>query len=169
MTPPEYIKDPVFTQRQALEVTQPSSITLEQWIRDGIVEPHRPSPRARLFSAEQLIGLDLVHLLVTKFLMRPRGAREIADQALEDYRPLYLDDVAQIGRGHSWRALIGPSRDDFHAEGFTRDADGMLRRFREGEDDPADSIMLVLPARLIARRVIAAIIDLPDASGQGAV
>lgn len=142
---------PFLFQKEVVAITQASNTTLDLWVRDGIIEPYRLTRRDRLYSAAQAIEIDLIHLLVDSFRMRPVGARDLARQALNAHRPLFPQDVADIENGRPWHSPL--SRDDRHAQGYTRDADGTLRQTVEG-DDPAASVMVVLPTQPIARRVL---------------
>lgn len=144
--------DPFLFQKEVVAVTQASNTTLDLWVRDGVIEPYRLSRRDRLYSAAQAIEVDLIHLLVDSFRMRPTGARDLARQAVDEYRPHFPKDVDEIGRQIPWQRLTS-KRGDYHSEGYTRDADGTLRKAVDG-DDPAATVMVVLPTRLIARRVL---------------
>jgi hypothetical protein len=154
---------PIFSQRQALDVTEADSIWLDSMIRQGAIEPSREG-RSRLFSMLLLVTVDVTHMLVEKFKMRPSSAGEVAAHAADGYRQWFDFDRREIAAGKSWSALT-VDRGDHQAEQFIRDEDGRLRPCEDG-DDPAESIGIIVPVRLIARRILSRIARLDDAAAE---
>ena len=147
---------PIFSRVAALEVVKADGIMLDSWIRQGVFEAEKKG-RERRMSFEHLLTLDIIHLLIDGFRMRPSGAGEVAAIACSQYRPFFPNDAKDIAAGRPWSAPH-QDRGDTQEEGFIRDTDGTLRRFRE-TDDPSASVAIIVPTRLIARRLLASLRD----------
>jgi hypothetical protein len=159
---------PFFGQPDAVLLTQVDNDTLDNWVRYKHVLPVRVGKR-RMFSFLDLLRVDLMWMLARTFRTEVGVAEHIAGKAAKNYLDGFDNDRADILNGVPWAALRGNDRGDFHYD-LTRDVDGQLRATTP-DDDPAASVMLVLPARLIGRRLLDAIArwsgDLPAAGTDG--
>jgi hypothetical protein len=144
---------PVFSQADAVSITQADNDTIDNWVRYKHVMPLRAGKR-RLFSFNDLLVIDLMHMLQKMFRAEIHVSRHIATSAAKSYLADVEGDRAAIGSGQNWAALIG-GRGDAQI-GLVRDSDGTLREHRP-DDSPIDSVDIILPVRLIARRILAGV------------
>jgi hypothetical protein len=144
---------PLFTQKEAVTVCTVENATIDNWVRHGHISPRRSDDR-RLFSAWDMVTIDLIDFLATKFGLRPSDGCKLAARIVSEYRPLSRDDVVGMNAGQSWTGPYwGVSQPETY--GFTRDGAG-LRETREG-DAEIDTVGIVVPTQLVARRTFGAI------------
>lgn len=141
----------VFSQPDAIRLTRPTAATLDNWLRYEHVLTNRDQSGRRVFSFADLLAIDCIEMLTTMFKMPPALSAEFARRAVEQYRRAFEQDQREIGNGQPWSAATR----DFDAHfSFARDGESVVEV--DGERD--DSVMLVLPTRIIARRLLAAIV-----------
>lgn len=141
---------PMFGQPDAVELTQADNDTIDNWVRYKHVIPVRVGKR-RMFSFQDLLTIDLIHMLQRNFRAEIHVSAHIAKDAAKQYLDLIEDDREDIQRGRAWHSPM--RREDTHVS-LTRDQDGTLRAVERG-DRNEDSVMVVLPVRLIGRRLLA--------------
>lgn len=148
---------PLFSQREAAQISTVDNITIDNWVRHGHVTPHREGER-RLFSIWHLVTIDLIAVLAKQFGLKPKDGSQLAAQIIQDYSAAGVSarDVVDIVAGRDWRGPYWGYRPDPYA--FTRGEEGDLRPIAEG-DDEINSVGVVVPTQLVARRVFAAVAD----------
>lgn len=139
---------PYFGQSDAVSLTQADRDTLDNWIRYKHVTPERVGKR-RMFTFMDLLIIDFTWMMAKTFKADIDVASQIGIEAAKSYRDWIDSDRDDIERGQSWSAVSHDN--DFHFT-LTRDADG-LRAVRDG-DMEIDSVMVVLPVRMIGRRLL---------------
>jgi hypothetical protein len=145
----------LFTQADAVALTQADNETIDNWVRYKHLLPQRIGKR-RLFNFFDLLTIDLIHMLQRLFKAEIHVSVHIAHQAAKEYMDDVEADRACILRGTPWPALTS-MRGDAHVS-LTRAEDGTLRASEHG-DLNADGVTVVLPVKLIGRRLLAAVKD----------
>lgn len=140
---------PMFGQPDAVGLTQADNDTIDNWVRYKHVVPVRVGKR-RMFSFVDLLIIDLIHMLQRNFRAEIHVSAHIAKDAAKQYFDLIDEDRAAIQRGEAWHSPL--SREDIHVS-LTREDDGTLRAIGR-EDRNEDSVMVVLPVRMIGRRLL---------------
>lgn len=141
-----------FSQPEATQLVRATAATLDNWLRYEHADAARGADGRRYFSFRHLLQLDATEMLTATFRMPPKLASAFARRAAQDYERGFEADLLEIAAGSPWPAA-------------TRDLDSHFMFAREGEavvevaqgDSRPDSVMLVLPTRMIARRLLAAI------------
>lgn len=153
------LDEPLFSQKEAAQVCTVENATIDNWVRHGHLGLHRPNDRRRLFSGWDLVKIDLIAFLTTRFGLKPSDGSRLAAQIVTEYLPLAGIDVRDVhnGTGKSWRVR---QQTPYY---FTRDGDGVLREVRQG-DAELDKVGIVVPTQLVARRTFRAIQNLERAS-----
>jgi len=142
---------PQFSQPTAISLTNVTTATLDNWLRYGHIQPVHNEARQRRFSFADLLTIDCMEMLVSIFKIPPALAAGFARRAVEQYEVGFEDDRRQIDRGVPWAYA---DRDlDAHFS-FAREGMAVVE-VAPGEKRP-DSVMLVLPVRMIARRLLGA-------------
>lgn len=141
---------PLFTFKDTVELTQPGEKTLENYVQWQRVVPHRIGGR-RMFTFEQLLQVDVMYTLATMFRVEPNTGALIANTLIEAYLPTMQSDVDDVRAGRPWHSPL--TRDAWTYE-LTRDAETQELRATNRRDTDADSVMLVVPMRPLARRIL---------------
>jgi hypothetical protein len=143
----------VFSQPDAVELTQADNDTIDNWVRYKHIVPHRIGKR-RMFSFLQLLLIDLTWTLTRTFKTELDVATHIAFEAAKGYGDTVHADRAEILAGADWGAVVSDRGDATFS--LTRDASTKLLRPTDRADLGADDVMIVVPVRLIGRRLLAA-------------
>lgn len=145
---------PAFSQPDAVRLCRVNAATLDNWLRYEHVPTVRSDTGVREFAFRHLLKIDCIENLTTLFKMPPKVAGEFADRAVNQYRHGFASDLAELASGAPWPRAV---RDlDAHFT-FARDGDDVVEL--ESGDERSDSVMMVFPTRMIARRLIANIRD----------
>jgi hypothetical protein len=145
---------PAFSQPEAVRLTRVNAATLDNWLRYEHVPTIRAETGVREFAFSHLLKIDCIENLTTLFRMPPKVAADFANRAVDQYRQGFASDLADIASGAPWPRAV---RDlDAHFT-FARDGDDVVE-LADG-DERSDSVMMVFPTRMIARRLIANIRD----------
>lgn len=142
---------PIFSQPDAVEMTNADAATIDNWVRYKHVLPVRIGNR-RLFSFLDLLIIDVTHMLVKTFRVDISSGSYVAKQAAKAYIPGLDADRADILGGRSWHSPIGGI--DATQILFTRDVETGGLRAPTDDDSQADSVGVILPVRRIARRLL---------------
>lgn len=140
------LNHPQFTQKQATEITSADLKTIDNYIQHRQVEPHRLEGR-RLFSALQLIQIDLIARMADIFRIPPKTGAVLAQRFLK--HPSIAEDAQTVG-------------DQRWAHQAHKRAEATIRRLpggevevvMDGENDP-EAILMVVPVQMFARLVMA--------------
>jgi len=144
---------PMFIQPDAVLLTQADNETLDNWVRYKHVVPSRIGKR-RMFSFLQLLVIDLTWTLTKTFKTELDVATYIAMDAAKSYADRVHVDREDILAGTSWATLNDERGDAMFS--LKRDAETRQLRATNRSDLEADDVMIVLPVRLIARRLLSA-------------
>lgn len=151
---------PFFSQADAADLTQADNDTIDNWVRYKHVVPSRIGKR-RMFSFLDLLRIELGLTMARTFGAEIGPAMVVATEAAKSCRDYIQTDWLDILSGTPWARLM-TDRGDFHCT-LMREADGSLRAFEPG-DLEADSVMVVVPARLVERRLLQAVKDWSERS-----
>lgn len=147
---------PAFSQPDAVRLTRVTAATLDNWLRYAHVQPVRDDTGRRAFSFADLLTVDCMEMLIALFKMPPSLASSFARRAAEKYEDGFDADRGEVAAGEPWAAAS--NRLDAHFT-YAREGEHVVEVV-EGELRP-DSVMLVLPTRMIARRLMAAVAGAP--------
>lgn len=145
---------PMFSQADAVALTQADNDTVDNWVRYKHVLPLRVGNR-RMFSFLDLLKIDLIHMLQRNFKAEIHVSAHIAGEAAKQYLDWIELDREEIQRRPERWHSPHPDRGDAHIS-LARDKNGGLRAVERG-DLEVDSVMVVLPVRIIARRLLAGV------------
>jgi hypothetical protein len=144
--------DPIFTREQALAMVRADENTFDNWLRHGHLVANGEKKKRR-FSPNNLIQAELIYSLANTFKVPPSIGRDIADNAIAEYRHIADVDILDVWQGSHFGSV--PDGDPGRTTlSLVRDASGSLRAW-EPTDKAEDEVMIVLPVRLIARSVFA--------------
>lgn len=152
------LNDPKFSPKQAAEITSADAKTIDNYIQHRHVEPHRLEGR-RLFSALQLIEIDLIARLAEIFKIPPNTGVVLARRFVRDHR--IAEDARNVGGNAELEAWVRTASGQAQAT-IKRHGDGRVSVLLEGDADP-ESIMLSVPVQIFGRIVMARIAALEEA------
>lgn len=151
---------PIFSQRDAVEMTNADAATIDNWVRYKHVLPVRVGKR-RLFSFLDLLTIDLTHMLAKLFRVDITAGAFVARQSAKEYVDGLEADREDVASGQPWHTPRD-SRGDIQV-GFVRDrATGDLRAAKRDDHD-VDTVSVILPVRQVARRLLVAVAAWSDA------
>lgn len=153
---------PQFPQRVLSSIMPVDAATFDNWDRFGHIACEKQGNR-RLVSAATLIQCAVMNVLISTMKIPPQVGSLIAREMIPHYlNSQWKDhDIAWLANGLPAEASYSPA--DFYCR-IVRGPDGDVRVVLP--DEPiVDAVHLVVPVRMLARQVLAKLIELETPNG----